>query len=74
LTYYSSSQGSYTRLTLRLNLYLGGYDNMMKVKDTVGMTQGFSGCIEEVIVNGYKYILQKAGVVGDAEFGMNVGR
>ena len=47
---------------------------MMKVKDTVGMTQGFSGCIEEVIVNGYKYILQKAGVVGDAEFGMNVGR
>ncbi|XP_052775155.1 pikachurin-like isoform X2 [Mya arenaria] len=68
-----SSEGSYSRLTLRLNMYLGGYDNLDLVKGKVGMTQGFTGCVEQVVVNGYKYDLRKADLVGDAQFGVNIG-
>ena len=67
-------QGSYSRLTLRLNLYLGGYDNMTAVANKVGTNKGFVGCVEQVIVNGYKYDMRKAALVGDAEFGVNVGK
>lgn len=68
-----SSPGLYSRLTLRLNLYLGGYDNMTAVADKVGTNKGFVGCVEQLVVNGYKYDMRKAGVVGDAQFGVNVG-
>lgn len=68
-----SSRGSYSRLTLRLNLYLGGYDNMTAVASKVGTSKGFVGCVEQVVVNGYKYDTRKEGLVGDAQFGVNVG-
>lgn len=67
-----SSQGSYSRLTLRLNLYLGGYDNVSKIRDRTGISQGFEGCIEKIVVNGYQYDLRKADLVGDAQFGVNI--
>lgn len=66
-------QGSYSRLTLRLNLYVGGYDNLVRIKDKVGTSKGFMGCVQQVVVNGYKFDLRKAGLVGDAQFGANVG-
>lgn len=68
-----TSQGSYSHLTLRLNLYVGGYDNLARIQDKVGTAKGFVGCVQQVVVNGYKYDLRKAGLVGDAQFGTNVG-
>ncbi|KAH3696364.1 hypothetical protein DPMN_083828, partial [Dreissena polymorpha] len=70
---YGESQGSYTRLTLRLNLYIGGYDSFEWIKNRVGMVTGLTGCMEKVIINGYMYDLRKADLVGDAQFGVNVG-
>lgn len=68
-----SSPGSYSRITLRLNLYLGGYENMTAIANKVGTSKSFVGCVEQIVINGYKYDMRKAGLIGDAEFGVNVG-
>lgn len=65
--------GAYTRITLRQNLYVGGYSNMVAVSSRIGATKTFVGCIQELIVNGYRYDFRKGGLVGDSEFGVNVG-
>ena len=38
------------------------------------MVTGLTGCMEKVIINGYMYDLRKADLVGDAQFGVNVGK
>ena len=58
---------------MRLNLYVGGYDNIAQIQDKIGTTKGFVGCVGQVVVNGYKFDLRKAELVGDAQFGANVG-
>ncbi|XP_053394807.1 pikachurin-like [Mercenaria mercenaria] len=68
-----TSLGSYSRLTLRLNLYVGGYDNIDQIQDKIGTSKAFVGCVEHVVVNDYKFDLRKAELVGDAQFGANVG-
>ncbi|KAL4236805.1 hypothetical protein ACF0H5_005192 [Mactra antiquata] len=68
-----TSPGSYSRLTLRLNLYIGGYDKIESIGDKVGTSKGFVGCVQEVKVNGYRYDLRKSDIVGDAQFGSNIG-
>ena len=47
---------------------------MTAVASKVGTSKGFVGCVEQVVVNGYKYDMRKEGLVGDAQFGVNVGK
>ena len=47
---------------------------MTAIINRVGTNKGFVGCVEQVVINGYKYDMRKAGLVGDSQFGVNVGR
>lgn len=69
-----SFQGAYSRITLRLHIYLGGYSKLESLSNRVGTHKGFVGCIQEVKINGFKYDMRKSALVGDAEFGRNVGK
>ena len=66
-------QGAYTRITLRQNLYIGGYSKMASIAHRVNTNKTFVGCIQHLIINGYRYDFRKGGLVGDSEFGVNVG-
>ncbi|KAK6179410.1 hypothetical protein SNE40_011777 [Patella caerulea] len=68
-----TAKGEFSRITLRLNVYVGGYSNMSAISSRVGTRKRFVGCVQEVGINGYRYDLRKADIVGDAEFGVNVG-
>ncbi|GFR68605.1 pikachurin-like [Elysia marginata] len=67
------SQGNYTRITFRLNLYLGGYADMSAIKSRVGTKHQFVGCVQELRINGHPFDFRTSGPVGEAEFGINVG-
>ncbi|KAK3792891.1 hypothetical protein RRG08_035254 [Elysia crispata] len=67
------SQGDYTRITFRLNLYLGGYVDMNTIKARVGTEHQFVGCVQELRINGHRFDFRPTGSVGEAEFGINVG-
>jgi len=47
---------------------------MDSISSRVGLTKPYVGCVQEVIINEYKYDLRKAGIVGDAYYGLNVGK
>ncbi|KAL5016942.1 hypothetical protein ScPMuIL_006531 [Solemya velum] len=67
------AKGAYSRITLRLHVYLGGYSKLGSLSNRVGTHKGFVGCIQEVKINGFQYDMRKSALVGDAEFGRNVG-
>lgn len=67
------SQGAYSRLTLRLKLYLGGYIDMTSISNRIGVTQSFIGCIENIKINNKQYDMRQMDFFGQAEFGENVG-
>lgn len=67
------AQGAFTRITLRQNLYIGGYSKMTSIAARVNTSKTFVGCIQHLIINGYRYDFRKGGLVGDSEFGINVG-
>ncbi|GFO08519.1 pikachurin-like [Plakobranchus ocellatus] len=66
-------QGNYTRITFRLNLFLGGYSDMPTIQNRVGTRHQFVGCIQELRINGQRFDFRPSGPVGQAEFGVNVG-
>lgn len=68
-----AAQGEYTRITLRQNLYVGGYSNMTAITSRVNTDKAFVGCVQHLIINGYRYDFRKAALVGDSDFGINVG-
>lgn len=43
------------------------------IASRINTSKTFVGCIQELIVNGYSYDFRLGGLVGDAEFGINVG-
>ncbi|PVD23328.1 hypothetical protein C0Q70_16596 [Pomacea canaliculata] len=69
----ATAPGAYTRITLRQNLYVGGYPDMDTIESRVNTSKRFVGCVQELIINGYRYDFRRGGLVGDAEFGVNVG-
>ena len=66
-------QGEYTRITVRQNLFLGGYPKLSQVSERVGTDKGYVGCIQHLVINGYRYDFRSGGIVGDSQFGLNVG-
>ncbi|XP_033738487.1 pikachurin-like [Pecten maximus] len=67
------SKGAYSRITLRLPVYVGGYRNMTAMSSRIGITKPFVGCVQEIIINEYRYDLRKQELVGDTMYGLNVG-
>ncbi|KAH9489415.1 hypothetical protein Btru_037656, partial [Bulinus truncatus] len=67
------SQGDYTRMTLNHNLYLGGYRDISAISSRITTMNQFVGCIQELLVNGHRVDFRKKSLVGDSEFGWNVG-
>ena len=46
---------------------------MSSIAGRVNSSKTFVGCIQHLIINGYRYDFRKGGLVGDSEFGVNVG-
>ncbi|CAL1534448.1 unnamed protein product [Lymnaea stagnalis] len=67
------SQGDYTRITFRLNLYMGGYSTMSAIAGRISTSHQFIGCVQELLINGRRVDFRKRGLVGESEFGVNVG-
>ncbi|CAE1321845.1 HSPG2 [Acanthosepion pharaonis] len=66
--------GDFSRITLRQELFLGGYVNMSAISSRVGTTKKFSGCIQELVINSRKYDMRKDPLLGNAVYGTNVGK
>lgn len=64
--------GDFSRITLRQELFLGGYVNMSAISSRVGTTKKFSGCIQELVINSRKYDMRKDPLLGNAVYGTNV--
>ena len=47
---------------------------MSAILSRTAIRKRFVGCVQELVVNGYKYDMRKGSLVGDSEFGMNVGK
>lgn len=67
------SQGAYSRLTLRLKLYLGGYIDLVSISERVNVTASFTGCIQKMKINNNQYDMRQVDFFGQAELGQNVG-
>jgi len=46
---------------------------MASIAHRVGTNKTFVGCFQHLIINGYRYDFRKQGLIGDSEFGVNVG-
>jgi pikachurin len=42
------SKGLFTQLTLRQQLFVGGYDDVNEITSIAGLNQSFHGCIQRV--------------------------
>ncbi|CAI9728070.1 pikachurinpikachurin-like [Octopus vulgaris] len=62
----------FSRITLRQDLFLGGFNNMSAISKRVGTTHKFSGCIQELVINNRKYDMRKDPLLGNAIHGTNV--
>ncbi|XP_061175117.1 pikachurin-like [Saccostrea echinata] len=67
------SQGSYTRITLRTSLYVGGYQNISPIRSRVNMWSGFRGCVQSLVINQWQYDFRKS-VRGEPKIAINNGR
>lgn len=54
------TQGAYTRITLRTELYLGGHRSMSSIQTRVNTRGGFRGCVQSLIFNQQQYDFRKA--------------
>ncbi|KAK3091994.1 hypothetical protein FSP39_024318 [Pinctada imbricata] len=66
------SQGAYSRITIRLELYLGGFFNVSRISRRTGISKGFIGCIQTLKINNYQYDLRSAESYGEAQHGKEV--
>lgn len=75
-------QGSFTELTLGREIFLGGHPNPTdRLRRSVGLDSreaepevGFVGCLRSLQVNGKTYDLRRGAFIGDAVYGMDVGK
>ncbi|KAJ8305764.1 hypothetical protein KUTeg_016309 [Tegillarca granosa] len=67
------SKGAYSRITFRLNLFLGGYTNITSISRRTGTVKPFVGCVQELIINEHKYDMRNVPFIGEAISGLNVG-
>ena len=67
-------QGLFTKMTFREDLYLGGYKNLSLIANRTGSRSGFAGCVRKMAVNDKLYDMRKGAFIGDALYGLDVGR
>ena len=68
-----TSQGLFSRITFRQDLYLGGYRNLSLIGRRTGIDWGFVGCVKLLSANGKQYDMRKGPYIGDAIHGVDVG-
>ena len=55
-------------------MFLGGYRNLSLIADMTRVRTGFSGCVRRFQVNDKLLDMRKATHVGDALYGIDVGK
>lgn len=65
-------QGSYTKITFRTPLYVGGSPNGYWLAKAAGTNRGFQGCLQSLSVNG-KVVDMRPWPLGRALTGADVG-
>ncbi|KAH7971490.1 hypothetical protein HPB49_024779 [Dermacentor silvarum] len=66
------SKGLFSRITLRLNVYLGGSPNASLAAGRLGIREGLVGCIRHLEINGRRYDFRSTTLRGDAIEGLDV--
>ncbi|KAL1481290.1 hypothetical protein MTO96_015726 [Rhipicephalus appendiculatus] len=66
------SKGLFSRITLRLNVYLGGSPNASLAAGRLGVREGLVGCIRHLEINGRRYDFRSTSLRGDAIEGLDV--
>nr|XP_054920270.1 pikachurin-like isoform X1 [Dermacentor andersoni] len=66
------SKGLFSRITLRLNVYLGGSPNASLAAGRLGIRDGLVGCIRHLEINGRRYDFRSTALRGDAIEGLDV--
>jgi len=67
-------KGVFTKMTFREDLFLGGYHHVAGLENRTGVTTGFTGCVRQLVVNNKHYDMRKGAFVGDALYGLDVGK
>lgn len=65
------SKGLFSRITFRLNVFLGGSPNASLVSGRIGGQEGFQGCVRYLEINGKRYDF-RPGRLGDAVDGVDI--
>jgi len=55
-------------------MYLGGYVDLSVIRNMTRVGVGFSGCVRRFQVNAKLFDMRKATHVGDALYGIDVGK
>ncbi|KAK8758655.1 hypothetical protein V5799_003714, partial [Amblyomma americanum] len=66
------SKGLFSRITLRLNVYLGGSPNASLAAGRLGTREGLVGCVRHLEINGRRYDFRSTALRGDAVEGLDV--
>ncbi|KAH6941303.1 hypothetical protein HPB50_016076 [Hyalomma asiaticum] len=66
------SKGLFSRITLRLNVYLGGSPNASLAAGRLGVREGLVGCVRHLEINGRRYDFRSTALRGDALEGLDV--
>jgi len=61
------SQGSFTQLTLTLDMFVGGHRNFDETARKAGVEQAFKGCIQKLTIND-----KEVKLIGEALSGVNI--
>lgn len=67
-------QGIFSKMTFRDDVYVGGHTNLTSIQSRTGVSVGFTGCIRSLKINKKNYDMRKGAFVGDALYGLDVGR
>lgn len=67
------SQGLFSRITFRLELFLGGSPNLTLVSDRTNSFTGLTGCVRKLEINGRSFDFRSDNR-GDAIDGIDIGK
>jgi hypothetical protein len=72
--YYFVFQGLFTRISLKRDLFLGGFPDKQLLHKRAGLSIGFNGCVDKLEINSHSYDFRRQPFVGDAIYGLDVGK
>ncbi|XP_064625648.1 pikachurin-like [Lineus longissimus] len=66
------AKGEFTRISLKRDLFLGGFPDKQLLHKRAGLSVGFNGCVEKLEINSRSYDFRRQPFVGDAIYGLDV--